>query len=401
MPLLSRPLTYTFRVTNQHYLDTLIAYAGDLEIGVLNPSYGISYENKKIKDLPELIEQIKSHPDRFIPEDDSEDLIITITTKVFRITQSLMKVFPQFQLQADLQDDPRYEESIGMVSEYIRVKSGPTDKEPDITMSPLTREEAWKVLHLAYKKTPFLSAIDIPSRSSFMCLTLNGSVFSVPYGNVPRKIFGVPYETVARKIFGVLFEPVARKISSHAFGFDIDDGFFAQELREIPQELETAGRRWVDNGQKGPVLHQPNVVLANNSNLPSTQPANALTHRHGKNSFSLKSLLLVPAVVGLVYLSSFSLPVILAISAFRYYRDSVGCKKALAMKGPKAAKLSADESCAFQAGIQAGKTNRGFLNAWRIKQTYTHYDTYGAGKHLAEHNAEQDVVVRVRRPIGG
>ncbi len=108
---------------------------------------------------------------------------------------------------------------------------------------------------------------------------------------------------------------------------------------------------------------------------------------------------------GVLFVSGFSLSVILgsfivgylAMNHLRRYVDKQACKltQSIAEENKNTVLKFADQKNAFIAGLDAGSSYKGALDAWKIPQTYTRYFEYAAGKHLAA-NQNPEMVQELR-----
>ncbi|MBS0289837.1 MAG: hypothetical protein JSS07_07390 [Proteobacteria bacterium] len=85
-------------------------------------------------------------------------------------------------------------------------------------------------------------------------------------------------------------------------------------------------------------------------------------------------------------LSSLCLGAILGCAIIKttlYFIDLIACNKAQILE-QNIYKMTISEMNAFQTGVLAAQSNKGFFKAWLIKESYTEYPSYAAAKHLVE-----------------
>lgn len=221
----------TFEIYDTNFIRTLINSLGELEIDTLIPSFLPSFQippNKKIKDLKALISQIKSHP----ASQKHSTITVTFSTKLFEASKSLMTILPLFQGKPSKSTihNPPLASVAKMINEFLQQIH---DKRPPAFLPALTQEEAWAALTIAYDKTPFHAALDVPSQRYILCLTKAGTAFSLHYGSETNHIQLGP-----------------------VFSFDIEHGFgrSPDPDQKLPSELAEAFKEWKKWGRQGPLF---------------------------------------------------------------------------------------------------------------------------------------------------
>lgn len=86
----------------------------------------------------------------------------------------------------------------------------------------------------------------------------------------------------------------------------------------------------------------------------------------------------IPPVVGIAILAL----AFLGAKLIRNFIRKRAEKKAFEMGD--LASTAPNEQAAFNAGLAAEKSYRGYFNAWTIKSTYSNYFSYAAGKYCAQ-----------------
>lgn len=129
------------------------------------------------------------------------------------------------------------------------------------------------------------------------------------------------------------------------------------------------------------------------------------THRHrSKSFFSPIGILSSLLVMCGLYSCGMSIPILimggaaifLVVKLLSNAWESFACQSARRYQAITNNELSPTERRSFQAGVAATKSYRGTLSAWLTKETYSQYNAYIVGKHLAE-NANDNEVNRISR----
>lgn len=395
---------YKFQIDNSDYIGLLTHYLGHLRIESLEPNFGVSLNEATIDDLPQIIEQIKAKA----PKDQKLGELSLITR--YRAEDSLKRVLPEFERQ-DYAVDRKLKKTVADIQDYISWHAAhpededeDEDQDPDFPeLTPLTQEEAWKVINLVHKKAPFLSVIDLPSKNCIMILDKD-HLFKLSYGPAKTSIY-----------------------TTSDISFDLDEGFTdayspcatdspcATERSQSvpgPKELAKAFNEWVQNNRSGYIFppSQKKIKILSDKirqHISLAPPGLAeiiAEYAYGpkvfqtKSSLPLRSLLiplvlLTGATAGIIAGAAFigfSLALIAGITTLgavllgtKLIKNFVN-KRAEEKAFHLASALNPSEKCAFDAGVAAGKSYRGYFTSWGVRASYRNYVSYTAGKQMAQ-----------------
>lgn len=138
---------------------------------------------------------------------------------------------------------------------------------------------------------------------------------------------------------------------------------------------------------------------------PTERPARVLTeelesHHHRSNFLPpIYMILIACSVAGSFFIFGIDLPAIIlgfvvtliASKALEIIYDSDACDAAKMYQEKEDGTLMPAELNSFNAGVNAARTYTGMFNAWGIKDTYSEYKAFIAGKHLAENDNDVEI----------
>lgn len=417
MPSFTRSV-YTFGVNDKNNISLLTHYCGHLPVGDLQPNFGVSLSNKTIDDLPVLIEQIKAKG----PKDDQPHTLRLTTDHP--CSSSLLRVFPKPRPQNDVILNPTLEATIDAVYEhiswriayqYLQLHNNASPKGRIIAppkLKPLTQKEANEVIYRVYQRLPSVSAIELPSYSCII-IADEYDTFILYYGTNTSMQY--------------MEDPLI---------FDLDDGFFRRHLditqrkyyyADGPQDLKEVFKKW-EQGNRTDYIFQPSkgqteglskeihqctpLIPPDLAKIIAEYAYTPISIRPKIESPVYLRNLLIPfipltvtttGVIAGAFFIGFSLPIILLTSTAMLAMMYAGVKLIQALIKIHASRKVYDlfknvildtpsNACrdkhAFEAGVAAGKSYRGYFNAWALKDSYSNYDAYTAGKYLAQKGDE-------------
>lgn len=365
--------TYKFKINNTEYIEALARYVGELAIDHIDIQLPIDVTDKRCKDLPNLLKDLQANPIY-------ANQIVTLTTKPHSVFTSMKGLLPHIKLNSDtIKRATRLylAPAVITLNNYINFRTFAHQPTPSTYhLMPLTRKSAWMALALAYEKTPFLSAFDLPSEGAILCETMDGQQFLLSYLN--------------------------KKISERSIVFDIDDGFIdLNGIDEPPQELQKAFLQLRDKKFQGPFLQLPQDESIRSFIHPTPPSFFQRTNQWMQDHFSFVNGIFSAATnylqgKGIAFSLVQGIISTLLMEIFtrsrRYYLDSA------AQYYDSVEKLSMvinkNERLALQAGEQA-KTWSGYLKSYGNYRTYIHPRVFAGGlKFGKENNHEISYCIR-------
>lgn len=342
--------SFTFNLNDQVYIQALTKYHAKLYIESLTPDLGIPLFDaeesqylvqikpgkfldgriKQIKDLPGLIEAIRKKT--------ADNITITLKTTTYDVVHTLSHALPTFTPKAYLTQAEHTQwhksaEEAGAFIDSVSEMQWP----PSLHFKPMTKEEVWKLLTLAYGHAPF-SAIDLPSQNAILGVNGWGEQFLFSYGDKTR-------------------------IKRSKFRFDIDEGFSQMgELGYIPctvPELNSAFTTWKEKSYQGdipltsgyPGLTEPQTgiqLLTHQEILEKKYPLVPVLQRfmRGPSLYPITlSITLGACVAGIMALGAYTLPVTLGVSAITAISSFAGVNMRNHIYIKKLIELDSTNSC--------------------------------------------------------